>query len=147
MIAEPSFCGKRAMLVLVAFSGTGFTASAAKYWPCHWHAKIAQGPRFTEIEPELYLLAVSGQFHDLIKRRKKRLRGRRAGSSGAPSRAQPVGHARRARRRFAGLARGLEVGRAVTFFPLQTLLYSAPVFCWRDPRRADLEESTVLAQL
>lgn len=32
MIAEPSFCGKRAMLVLVAFSGTGFTASAAKSW-------------------------------------------------------------------------------------------------------------------
>ena len=25
-------------------------------WPCHWHARIAQGPRVTEIEPELYLL-------------------------------------------------------------------------------------------
>ena len=49
-------------------------------WPCHWHARITQGRRVGELEPELYFLAVSGQFHDLVKRTKNRLRGRRARS-------------------------------------------------------------------
>ena len=64
------------------------------------------------IQPELYFLAVSGQFHDLVKRRKNRLRGSRAPSGGAPGRAHPVGNAQRARRRLAGLARGTGSGRA-----------------------------------
>ena len=58
------------------------------------------------LEPELYFLAVSGQFMILVERTKNRLRGRRARSGGAPGRAQPVGNAQRARRRLAGLARG-----------------------------------------
>ena len=57
-------------------------------------------------------LGVSGQFHDLVKRRENRLRASRARSGGAPGRAQPVAFARRARRRLAGLARGTGSGRA-----------------------------------
>ena len=76
------------------------------------HARIAQGRQVGELEPELYFLAVSGQFHDLVKRTQNRRRGRRARSGEAPGHAQPVGNARRARRRLAGLARGTGSGRA-----------------------------------
>ena len=81
-------------------------------WPCHWHARITQGRRVGELEPELYFLAVSGQFHDLVKRRKNRLRASRAPSGGPSRRAHLVGNAQRARRCLAGLARGTESGRA-----------------------------------
>ena len=74
-------------------------------WSCHWHARITQGRRVGELQPELYFLAVSGQFHDLVERRKNRLRGSRVPSGGAPGRAHPVGNAQRARRCLAGLAR------------------------------------------
>ena len=39
-------------------------------WPCHWHARIAQRPRVGELEPKTVFLGVSGQFHELVKRRK-----------------------------------------------------------------------------
>ena len=81
-------------------------------WPARWHARIAQGRRVGELQPELYFLAVSGQFHDLVKRRKNRLRASRARSGGAPGRAHLVGNAQRPRRRLAGLARGTGSGRA-----------------------------------
>ena len=48
------------------------------------------------LQPELYFLGVGGQFHDLVKRTKNRLRASRACSGGAPGRAQPVGNAQRA---------------------------------------------------
>ena len=54
-------------------------------------------PRVGELQPELYFLGVGGQFHDLVKRTKNRLRASRACSGGAPGRAQPVGNAQRAR--------------------------------------------------
>ena len=78
-------------------------------WPCHRHARITQRRRVGELEPELYFLAVSGQFHDLVKRRKNRLRGSRVPSGGAPGRAHPVGNAQRARRRLAGSHGALSV--------------------------------------
>ena len=49
-----------------------------------------------ELQPELYFLAVSGQFHAFVKRTENRPRERRARSGGAPGRAQPVGNAQRA---------------------------------------------------
>ena len=47
-------------------------------WPGHRHARITQGRRVGELQPELYFLAVSGQFHELVKRRENRLRASRA---------------------------------------------------------------------
>ena len=82
-------------------------------WPARWHARITQRPRDGELQPELYILAVNGQFHDLVKRTKNRLRASRARSGEAPGRAQPVGNAQRARRRLAGFARGTGSGRAM----------------------------------
>ena len=61
-------------------------------WPGHRHARITQRRRVGELEPKLYFLAVGGQFHELVKRRKNRLRASRARSGGASGRAQPVGH-------------------------------------------------------
>ena len=81
-------------------------------WPCRWHARLTQRPRDGELQPELYILAVNGQFHDLVKRTKNRLRASRARSGEAPGRAQPVGNAQRARRRLAGLVRRVGSGRA-----------------------------------
>ena len=81
-------------------------------WPCHWHARITQRPRDGELQPELYFLAVSGQFHDLVKRRKNRLRASRAPSGGPSRRAHLVCNAQRARRRLSGLACGTGSGRA-----------------------------------
>ena len=80
-------------------------------WPCHWHARITQGRRVGELEPESYFLGAGGQFHDLVKRTKNRLRASRARSGGASGRAQPVAFAQRARRRLAGLARRAGRGR------------------------------------
>ena len=57
-------------------------------------------------------LGVGGQFHELVKRTKKRRRASRVPSGGAPGRAHPVGNARRPRRRLAGLARRTGSGRA-----------------------------------
>ena len=74
-------------------------------WPCHWHARISQRRRVGELEPKTVFLGVSGQFHELVKRRKNRLRASRARSGGAPGRAHLVGNAQRARRRLAGLVR------------------------------------------
>ena len=82
-------------------------------WPARWHARITQRPRDGELQPELYILAVNGQFHDLVKRTKNRLRASRARSGEAPGRAQPMGNAQRARRRLAGFARGTGSGRAM----------------------------------
>ena len=49
---------------------------------------IAEGPRVGELEPEnCTFQAVSGQFHDLVKRTKNRRRGRRARSGEVPGRA------------------------------------------------------------
>ena len=81
-------------------------------WPGHRHARITQRRRVGELQPELYFLAVGGQFHELVKRRKNRLRASRACSRGAPGRAHPVGNARRPRRRLAGLARCAGSGRS-----------------------------------
>ena len=64
-----------------------------------------------ELEPKWCSLGVSGQFHDLVKRRKNRLRASRAPSGGAPGRAQLVGDARHARRCLAGLVPGAGRGR------------------------------------
>ena len=61
--------------------------------------------RVGELQPELYFLAVSGKFHDLVKRTQNQRRASRARSGGVPGRAQPVAFARRARRCLAGLAR------------------------------------------
>jgi len=46
-------------------------------WQSRTHARIAQGRRVGELEPELYLLAVGGWFHDLVKRTENRPRERR----------------------------------------------------------------------
>ena len=81
-------------------------------WLCHWHAKITQGRRVGELEPESYFLGAGGQFHVLVKRRKNRLRASRARSGGASGRAQHAAFARHARRRLAGLARRAGRGRA-----------------------------------
>ena len=81
-------------------------------WPCHWHARISQRRRVGELEPKTVFLGVSGQFHELVKRRETRLRASRARSGGAPGRAQLVALAQRARRRLAGLARRAGSGRA-----------------------------------
>ena len=43
-------------------------------------------PRVGELQPELYFLGVGGQFHEVVKRTKSRLRGRRARSGGASGR-------------------------------------------------------------
>ena len=97
-------------VVLCACRGVGGDSPGP--WPAHWHARIAQGPpRVGELQPEFYFLAVSGQFHELVKRRKNRLRASRACSRGAPGRAHPVGNARRARRCLAVLTRGTGSGR------------------------------------
>ena len=64
-----------------------------------------------ELEPELYFLAVRGQFYDLVIRTKNRLRASRAPSGGAPGRAQPVAFAQRARRCLARPVRGAGKGR------------------------------------
>ena len=95
---------------LCAFRGVGGDPTGP--WTGHRHARITQRRRVGELQLELYFLAVSGQFHELVKRRKNRLRASRACSRGAPGRAQPVGKAQRARRRLAGLARGTGSGRA-----------------------------------
>ena len=81
-------------------------------WRGRRHARITQRRHVGEPEPELYFLGVSGQFHELVKRRKNRLRASRAPSRGAPGRAHPVGNARRAHRCLAGLARRAGRGRA-----------------------------------
>ena len=96
--------------VLGAFRGVGGDARGP--WPCHWHARITQRRRVGELEPELCFLGVSGEFHELVKRRKNRLRASRARSGGASGRAQPAAFARHARRRLAGLARRAGRGRA-----------------------------------
>ena len=49
---------------LCACRGVG--GDARRPWPSHWHTMIAQGRRVGELEPELYFLGVSGQFHDLV---------------------------------------------------------------------------------
>ena len=103
-------------MVLCACRGVGGDVRGS--WPCHWHARITQRRRVGELEPESYFLGVSGQFHDLVKRRKNRLR---ASSGGAPGRAHTVGSARRPRRRLAGLARRTGRGRANTFTVVSTL--------------------------
>ena len=95
---------------LCAFRGVGGDPTGP--WPGHRHARITQRRRVGELQLELYFLAVSGQFHELVKRRENRLRASRALSGGAPGRAQPVGNARHARRCLAGLARGTGSGRA-----------------------------------
>ena len=71
--------------VLGARRGVGGDARGP--WPCHWHARITQRRRVGELEAKLYFLAVGGQFHELVKRRKNRLRASRARSGGAPGRA------------------------------------------------------------
>ena len=88
----------------------GVGGDARGPWPCHWHARITQRRRVGELEPELYCLAVGGQFHDLVKRMKNRRRASRARSGGAPGRAHPVGNARRACRGRGRLARGVAKG-------------------------------------
>ena len=93
---------------LCAFRGVGGDPTGP--WPGHRHARITQRRRVGELQLELYFLAVSGQFHELVKRTKNRLRASRARSGEAPGRAQPVGNAQRARRRLAGLARGTGSG-------------------------------------
>ena len=95
---------------LCAFRGVGGDPTGP--WPGHRHARITQRRRVGELQLELYFLAVSGQFHDLVKRTGNRPRASRARSGGAPGRAQPVGNAQRARRRLAGLARRAGRGRA-----------------------------------
>ena len=97
-------------VVLCACRGVGGDPPGP--WPARWHARIAQRRRVGELEPELYFLAVSGQFHNLVKRTKNRRRASRALSAGAPGRAHLVGDARHARRCLAGLARGTGSGRA-----------------------------------
>ena len=48
----------------------GIAGEVQDPWQCHWHARITQAPRVGELEPKTVFLAVSGQFHDLVKRRK-----------------------------------------------------------------------------
>jgi len=90
----------------------GVAGDVPGLWRGRRHARIRQRRRVGELEPELYFLGVSGQFHELVKRRKNRLRASRAPSRGAPGRAHPVGNARRAHRCLAGLARRAGRGRA-----------------------------------
>ena len=90
----------------------GVAGDVPGLWRGRRHARITQRRRVGELEPELYFLGVSGQFHELVKRRKNRLRASRAPSRGAPGRAHPVGNARRAHRCLAGLARRAGRGRA-----------------------------------
>jgi hypothetical protein len=90
-------------MVLWACRGVGGDVRGS--WPCHWHARITQRPRVGELKPKTVFLGVGGQFHELVKRRKNRLRASRARSGGAPGRAHLVGNAQRARRRLAGLVR------------------------------------------
>ena len=53
-----------------AVRGAGVGGDSPGQWPCRWYARVAQGPCVGELEPELYFLAVSGQFHDWSKERK-----------------------------------------------------------------------------
>ena len=73
-------------------------------WPCHWHARITQRRRVGELEPEAYFLGVSGQFHDLVKRRIKRDPGFRLVGSGVdagePQAQVGAGHGRLTSRRL-----------------------------------------------
>ena len=77
--------------------------------------------RIDELQPELrsslyiyrvYFLAVSGQFHDLVKRTKIDYVNAEHPPEERLVAPQPVGDAQRARRRLAGLVRGTGSGRA-----------------------------------
>ena len=82
-------------VVLCACPGVGGDVPGP--WPGHRHARITQRRRVGELQPELYFLAVGGQFHELVKRTQNRRRASRSHSGGAPGHAHPVGNARRAR--------------------------------------------------
>ena len=110
--------GADGMVLLRARRGVGGDVPGP--WQGRRQARIAQRLHVGELEPEPCFLGVSGGFHHLAKRTENRLRGSRERSGGASGRAQPVGHAQRARRRLAGLARRAGRGRAKCTYYLHT---------------------------